>query len=150
MMGTKIDVDLFNTASPSVDRWSNALTSENVISPLWPAGTRVLLIDQWIETGGTMKAAIQLVEKLGATVVGQARRWRCSLTARQGPGVNVALFHAGVAAVAIESSEGGKWIKDNYKSSHCIPEELQGHLDNRNLDFFKGPNNWGQRTLLKK
>lgn len=36
------------------------------------AGVRVLLVDQWIETGGTMKAAIQLVEKLGATVVGQS------------------------------------------------------------------------------
>ena len=35
------------------------------------AGLKVLLVDQWIETGGTMKAAIQLVEKLGATVVGQ-------------------------------------------------------------------------------
>lgn len=34
-------------------------------------GVRVLLVDQWIETGGTMKAAIQLVERLGATVVGQ-------------------------------------------------------------------------------
>ena len=34
---------------------------------------RVLLVDQWIETGGTMKAAIQLVEGLGATVVGQLR-----------------------------------------------------------------------------
>lgn len=32
----------------------------------------MLLVDQWIETGGTMKAAIQLVEKLGATVVGQS------------------------------------------------------------------------------
>lgn len=31
----------------------------------------MLLVDQWIETGGTMKAAIQLVERLGATVVGQ-------------------------------------------------------------------------------
>lgn len=29
-------------------------------------------MDQWIETGGTMKAAIQLVESLGATVVGQS------------------------------------------------------------------------------
>lgn len=38
-----------------------------------PAGMRVLLVDQWIETGGTMKAAIQLVERLGATVAGQAR-----------------------------------------------------------------------------
>ncbi|XP_012695249.1 adenine phosphoribosyltransferase isoform X2 [Clupea harengus] len=32
-------------------------------------GLRVLIVDQWIETGGTMKAAIQLVEKQGATVV---------------------------------------------------------------------------------
>ncbi|CAL8347465.1 unnamed protein product [Arctogadus glacialis] len=32
-------------------------------------GLRVLLVDQWIETGGTMKAAIQLVEQLGAIVM---------------------------------------------------------------------------------
>ncbi len=43
---------------------------------LLPAGMRVLLVDQWIETGGTMKAAIQLVERLGATVVGQSKRLR--------------------------------------------------------------------------
>lgn len=35
------------------------------------SGLRVLIVDQWIETGGTMKAAIKLVEKLGATVVGE-------------------------------------------------------------------------------
>ncbi|XP_074536259.1 adenine phosphoribosyltransferase [Halichoeres trimaculatus] len=75
-------------------------------------GLRVLIVDQWIETGGTMKAAIQLVEKLGATV-------------------------AGVAAVAIENTEGGKWIKDNYKFSHCIPEELQSQIDQKTLDSFK-------------
>ncbi|XP_042341945.1 adenine phosphoribosyltransferase isoform X2 [Plectropomus leopardus] len=78
-------------------------------------GMRVLLVDQWIETGGTMKAAIQLVEKLGATVVG-------------------------VAAVAIENTEGGKWIKENYKFSHCIPEELQSQIDQKYLDLFKGFN----------
>ena len=38
---------------------------------IYPPGLRVLLVDQWIETGGTMKAAIQLVEHLGAIVVGQ-------------------------------------------------------------------------------
>ncbi|XP_020506725.1 zgc:174895 [Labrus bergylta] len=74
-------------------------------------GTRVLLVDQWVETGGTMKAAIQLVEKLGATVVG-------------------------VAAVAIENTEGGKWIKDNYRFSHCIPDELQSQIDRKRLDSF--------------
>ncbi|XP_068441184.1 zgc:174895 [Clinocottus analis] len=75
-------------------------------------GMRLLLVDQWIETGGTMKAAIQLVERLGATV-------------------------AGVAAVAIENTEGGKWIKENYKFSHCIPEELQSQIDRKHLDSFK-------------
>ncbi|XP_060902894.1 adenine phosphoribosyltransferase [Labrus mixtus] len=74
-------------------------------------GTRVLLVDQWVETGGTMKSAIQLVEKLGATVVG-------------------------VAAVAIENTEGGKWIKDNYRFSHCIPDELQSQIDRKSLDSF--------------
>uniref|UniRef100_A0A673FTQ9 adenine phosphoribosyltransferase n=1 Tax=Sinocyclocheilus rhinocerous TaxID=307959 RepID=A0A673FTQ9_9TELE len=33
-------------------------------------GLRVLIVDQWIETGGTMRAAIKLVENQGATVVG--------------------------------------------------------------------------------
>ncbi|KAM3615739.1 uncharacterized protein V6R79_007110 [Siganus canaliculatus] len=79
-------------------------------------GMRVLLVDQWIETGGTMKAAIQLVEKLGANV-------------------------AGVAAVAIENTEGGKWIKENYKFSHCIPEELQSQIDQKYLESFKSFNN---------
>ncbi|XP_026154788.1 adenine phosphoribosyltransferase [Mastacembelus armatus] len=73
-------------------------------------GMQVLLVDQWIETGGTMKAAIQLVESLGATVVG-------------------------VAAVAIENTEGGKWIKENYKFSHCIPEELQSQVDEKYFSF---------------
>lgn len=66
-----------------------------------------------------------------------AKQPRCSVA----PRVNVMFFLAGVAAVAIENSEGGKWIKEHYKASHCIPEELQGQLDKRNLDFFKGPNN---------
>ncbi|XP_008295370.1 adenine phosphoribosyltransferase 1 [Stegastes partitus] len=79
-------------------------------------GMHVLLVDQWVETGGTMKAAIQLVEQLGATVVG-------------------------VAAVAIENTEGGRWIKDNYKFSHCIPEELQSQVDGKYLDSFKIFNN---------
>ncbi|XP_054901483.1 adenine phosphoribosyltransferase isoform X2 [Poeciliopsis prolifica] len=75
-------------------------------------GLRVLLVDQWIETGGTMMAAIRLVENLGATV-------------------------AGVAAVAIENTAGGKWIKENYKFSHCIPEGLQSQVDGKHLDSFK-------------
>lgn len=107
---------------------------------------KVLLVDQWIETGGTMKAAIQLVEKLGATVVG-AFGCLCrppfphpnsyvALFAKTNPA-----FAAGVAAVAIENTEGGKWIKENYKFSHCIPEELQSQIDHKHLDSFNCFNN---------
>ncbi|KAK0142505.1 Adenine phosphoribosyltransferase [Merluccius polli] len=74
-------------------------------------GLRVLLVDQWIETGGTMKAAITLVEELGAIVVG-------------------------VAAIAIENTEGGKWIKKHYKHAHCIPEGLQEQIDRKHLESF--------------
>lgn len=44
---------------------------------------------------------------------------------------------AGVAVVAIENTEGGKWIKENYKFSHCIPEELQPQIDGKHLASFK-------------
>ncbi|XP_016124048.1 adenine phosphoribosyltransferase-like, partial [Sinocyclocheilus grahami] len=76
------------------------------------SGLRVLIVDQWIETGGTMRAAIKLVENQGATVVG-------------------------IAAVAIENSEGGTWLKENYKYSHCIPNELQSQIDSQYLESFK-------------
>lgn len=38
--------------------------------PAFAKGTRVLLVDQWIETGGTMEGAIQLVERQGGLVAG--------------------------------------------------------------------------------
>ncbi|KAK7883084.1 hypothetical protein WMY93_029258 [Mugilogobius chulae] len=94
-----------------IDYSTREKTMEMRLDVLKP-GVRVMLVDQWIETGGTMKAAIQLVERLGATVVG-------------------------VAAVAIENTEGGKWIKKNYKFSHCIPEELQNQIDHKHLNSFK-------------
>ena len=38
----------------------------------WPAGTRVLLVDDWIETGATAKAAVELIERAGGVVAGIA------------------------------------------------------------------------------
>uniref|UniRef100_A0A3Q3R0H4 adenine phosphoribosyltransferase n=1 Tax=Monopterus albus TaxID=43700 RepID=A0A3Q3R0H4_MONAL len=98
-----------------IDYTGKKKTMEIRLDVLKP-GMRVLLVDQWIETGGTMKAAIQLVERQGATVVG-------------------------VATVAIQNTEGGKWIKENYKFSHCIPEELQRQIDDRYLTSFQAFNN---------
>jgi adenine phosphoribosyltransferase len=36
----------------------------------WPPGTRVLLSDEWIETGATAKAAVALIERAGGVVAG--------------------------------------------------------------------------------
>ncbi len=41
------------------------------LSVLRCAGTRVLIVDQWIETGGTMEAAATLLEGQGGIVAGK-------------------------------------------------------------------------------
>jgi len=38
--------------------------------PAFARGTRVLLVDQWVETGGTMDGAMRLVERQGGLVAG--------------------------------------------------------------------------------
>ncbi|XP_066492550.1 adenine phosphoribosyltransferase-like [Tiliqua scincoides] len=75
-------------------------------------GLRVLLVDQWVETGGTMQAAIRLVEQQGGVV-------------------------AGVAAICIEDSEGGRWVKDHYKWAHCVPPHLMPQFNAHRLDSFQ-------------
>ncbi|NWI42480.1 APT1 phosphoribosyltransferase, partial [Picathartes gymnocephalus] len=79
----------------------------DAISP----GLHILLVDQWVETGGTMRAAIELVERLGGVVAAPLR------------------VPTGVAAICMESSEGGKWIQERYKCSHCVPPRLQPRFD---------------------
>uniref|UniRef100_A0A8C4UV34 adenine phosphoribosyltransferase n=1 Tax=Falco tinnunculus TaxID=100819 RepID=A0A8C4UV34_FALTI len=73
-------------------------------------GLRILLVDQWVETGGTMRAAIQLVEQQGGVV-------------------------AGVAAICIEDSEGGRWIQEHYKCAHCVPPHLQPRFNSHQLSW---------------
>ncbi|XP_038670718.1 adenine phosphoribosyltransferase isoform X1 [Scyliorhinus canicula] len=75
-------------------------------------GLRILLVDQWIETGGTMEAAIALIENQGGTI-------------------------AGIAAICIEETKGGKRIKAKYKCSTCVPEHLQLQFNNKYLETFK-------------
>jgi adenine phosphoribosyltransferase len=40
--------------------------------PAFAKGDRVLLVDQWVETGGTMDGAIRLVERQGGVIAGLA------------------------------------------------------------------------------
>jgi adenine phosphoribosyltransferase len=66
--------------------------------PAFAKGTKVLLADQWIETGGTMDGAIRLVERQGGVVVA-------------------------LAAVAIEEKEVTNVYRDKYK---CVSGVVRG------------------------
>jgi adenine phosphoribosyltransferase len=66
--------------------------------PAFAKGTKVLLADQWIETGGTMDGAIRLVERQGGVVVA-------------------------LAAVAIEEKEVTNAYRDKYK---CVSGVIRG------------------------
>ena len=81
--------------------------------PAFDAGTRVLLVDQWVETGGTMDGAIRLVERQGGTV-------------------------AGLVAIAIEDNEKTAAFRVAYP---CVSAVLPGtswqmQCDRQKLDSF--------------
>ena len=83
-------------------------------TPAFRSGTRVLLVDQWIETGGTMGAGVALVEGQGGVV-------------------------AGIAAVCIEQSTGGEALRRKYKcASAVLPgSDFQRQCNRQMLDYFE-------------
>jgi len=85
-----------------------------VRKPAWVPDARVLIVDQWVETGGTMQAAIKLVESLNGTV-------------------------AGLVAIAMENPAGRK-LRDNFVcASAVLPDtEFQKQVDSHYLSSFKG------------
>ena len=60
------------TDSVSFVNYSKREQQMELRKPAFALGTRVLLVDQWIETGGTMQAAIDLVERQQGVVAGIA------------------------------------------------------------------------------
>lgn len=63
--------------------------------PAFAEGTRVLLVDQWVETGGTVDGAIRLIERQGGSV-------------------------AGIAAIVIEENERTQAYRKNYKCASAV------------------------------
>ncbi len=82
-------------------------------TPAFAPGTRVLLVDQWVETGGTMDGAIRLVERQSGTV-------------------------AGMAAICIEENERTAGYRNDYKCvSAVMPgSEWQRQCNGQHLDSF--------------
>lgn len=59
-----------DTDKVSYGNYSGRTQDMEMRTPAFAAGTRVLLADQWVETGGTMDGAIRLVERQGGKVAG--------------------------------------------------------------------------------
>ena len=59
-----------DTDKVSFTNYSGRTQDMEMRLPAFAEGTRVLLVDQWIETGGTMESAIELVQRQKGTVAG--------------------------------------------------------------------------------
>ena len=82
--------------------------------PAFEAGTKVIIVDQWVETGGTMGAAIKLIEQQGGLV-------------------------KGIIALAIEENDNTKKLRNDYKCfSAVVPgSEWQKQCNEQYLQSFK-------------
>ena len=82
--------------------------------PAFEAGTKVIIVDQWVETGGTMGAAIKLIEQQSGLV-------------------------KGVIALAIEENDNTKKLRNDYKCfSAVVPgSEWQKQCNEQYLQSFK-------------
>jgi len=103
-----------DTDSVTFTNYSGRTQDMEVRTPAFLSGTRVLLVDQWIETGGTMDGAIRLVKRQEGIV-------------------------AGLVAIAMESNDK----TDEYRGCFpCITAvrpntEFQTQCDRQSLDSFK-------------
>lgn len=70
----------------------------------FPPGARVLIVDQWMETGGTMLGAIELVEGQGGVI-------------------------AGLATICVETNDLTNQLRRKYKLVHIVPQHLQELFD---------------------
>ena len=102
-----------DTDKVSFGNYSGRTQDMEMRTPAFAEGTRVLLVDQWVETGGTMDGAIRLVEGQGGKV-------------------------AGMVAIAIETNER----TESYRSSYpCVSAVMPGtawqaQVDRQTLDSF--------------
>ncbi len=89
-----------DTDSVEFGNYSGRVQNMEMRTPAFDAGTRVLLADQWVETGGTMDGAIRLVERQQGIV-------------------------AGMAAIAIEENERTRGYREQYD---CVSAVVPGSV----------------------
>ena len=103
-----------DTDSVTFTNYSGRTQDMEVRTPAFLSGTRVLLVDQWIETGGTMDGAIRLVKRQEGIV-------------------------AGLVAIAMESNDKTDEYRECFPCVTAVRPntELQTQCDRQSLDSFK-------------
>lgn len=102
------------TDKASYSNYSGRTQDMEMRLPAFAPGTRVLLVDQWVETGGTMHGAVQLVEQQHGIV-------------------------AGMVAIVMEDSERTQTYRKKYPCITAIQPgtEWQRQCNAQYLDSFK-------------
>ena len=102
-----------DTDKVSFSNYSGRTQDMEVRLPAFAPGTRVLLVDQWVETGGTMEGAINLVHRQKGEV-------------------------AGLVAIAFEATDRAQALCQQYhKASAVVPgSHWQTECDQQFLSSF--------------
>ena len=102
-----------DTDSVTFSNYSGRTQDMEMRKPAFAAGTKVLLVDQWIETGGTMDGAIRLVQQQGGKI-------------------------AGLVAIAMEDNEKTASYRKKFPCiTAVLPDtDLQQQCNRQNLDSF--------------
>ncbi len=102
-----------DTDRVSFSNYSGRTQDMEMRLPAFATGTRVLLVDQWIETGGTMEGAIDLVTRQKGEV-------------------------AGLVAIAAENTERASKLRATYPVITAILPDTpwQSECDGQNLTSF--------------
>ena len=113
-----------DTDSVEFGNYSGRVQNMEMRTPAFDAGTRVLLADQWVETGGTMDGAIRLVERQQGIV-------------------------AGIAAIAIEENERTLGYRKQYDCASAVVPGSAWQTQ-CNAQFLESFNNYeASRTFPK-
>jgi adenine phosphoribosyltransferase len=102
------------TDKVSFSNYSGRTQDMEMRQPAFAPGTKVLLADQWVETGGTIDGAVRLVERQGGKVLA-------------------------IAAVAIEENDVTRGYRNNYRcvSGVQLGSRWQAECNVQKLSSFK-------------
>ena len=102
-----------DTDKVTFSNYSGRTQDMEMRQPAFAPGTKVLLVDQWIETGGTMDGAIRLVERQQGIV-------------------------AGLVAIAMEDNDNTASYRQHYPCVTAVQPgtDLQQQCNRQRLDSF--------------